>query len=48
MRQCPECKRVYYDERLNFCLDDGAPLSGVMKIQMYGDPDETVSFSKRR
>jgi TolB-like protein len=26
MRQCPECKRIYYDERLNFCLDDGAEL----------------------
>jgi TolB-like protein/Flp pilus assembly protein TadD len=26
MRQCPECQRVYYDEKLNFCLDDGAEL----------------------
>jgi TolB-like protein/Tfp pilus assembly protein PilF len=26
MRQCPECKRVYYDETLNFCLDDGVEL----------------------
>ena len=26
MKQCPECKHVYYDETLNFCLDDGASL----------------------
>ncbi|HVF30986.1 MAG TPA: tetratricopeptide repeat protein [Pyrinomonadaceae bacterium] len=26
MRQCPECKRIYYDDRLNFCLDDGVEL----------------------
>jgi len=26
MKQCPECKRTYADESLNFCLDDGAEL----------------------
>lgn len=26
MKQCPECNRVYTDEGLNFCLDDGAAL----------------------
>lgn len=26
MRQCPECKRLYYDETLNYCLDDGVEL----------------------
>ena len=26
MRQCPDCKRIYYDETLNFCLEDGAEL----------------------
>src|SRR6476620_996294 len=26
MRQCPECKRVYYDETLNYCLEDGSTL----------------------
>ena len=24
MRECPECKRVYADETLNYCLEDGA------------------------
>jgi len=26
MKQCPECNRVYDDETLKFCLDDGAAL----------------------
>lgn len=31
MKQCPKCSRVYVDESLNFCLDDGEALMG-------GDP----------
>jgi hypothetical protein len=26
MKECPTCSRVYADESLRFCLDDGAPL----------------------
>src|SRR5687768_3071907 len=26
MKRCPECRRDYTDETLNFCLDDGAAL----------------------
>lgn len=26
MKRCPECRRDYLDETLNFCLDDGTPL----------------------
>src|SRR5512144_1646238 len=26
MKRCPECRRDYTDETLNFCLDDGTPL----------------------
>jgi len=48
VKTCPACRRTYSDISLNFCLDDGAPLSSVMKIQTHGDPDETVSFSRRR
>jgi TolB-like protein len=33
MRECPECKRVYYDETLNYCLEDGAEL-------VYGPTDK--------
>ena len=28
MKQCPECNRVYTDDTLNFCLDDGKWLVG--------------------
>ena len=26
MKQCPKCTRVYADDALNFCLDDGDAL----------------------
>lgn len=26
MKQCPQCKRIYADESLNYCLDDGDEL----------------------
>src|SRR5215207_7522039 len=26
MKRCPECRRDYTDETLNFCLDDGTAL----------------------
>lgn len=26
MKRCPQCRRRYSDESLNFCLDDGSPL----------------------
>jgi serine/threonine-protein kinase len=29
MKQCPECRRAYQDETLNFCLEDGTPLVAV-------------------
>ena len=28
MKHCPNCKRTYTDEALNFCLEDGTPLVG--------------------
>lgn len=39
MKRCPECRRDYYDNTLNFCLDDGAtlvdgPASGDIKTEM--------------
>src|SRR5688572_14426125 len=27
MKRCPECRRTYDDETLNFCLDDGVSLT---------------------
>src|SRR5512144_1686417 len=28
MKKCPKCSRVYADDALNFCLDDGEWLTG--------------------
>ncbi|HVF29658.1 MAG TPA: hypothetical protein VNA22_01760 [Pyrinomonadaceae bacterium] len=36
MKRCPECRRDYTDETLNFCLDDGAAL-------LDGPGSETLS-----
>lgn len=40
MKQCPECRLVYSDDTLNFCLDDG---SGLVKI-VEGDDSPTRVF----
>jgi len=29
MKLCPNCKRIYQDETLNFCLEDGTPLADI-------------------
>jgi len=52
MKQCPECNRVYYDEKLNFCLDDGewlhdAPDTGEPPTEMLG-VDFTSSEARTR
>jgi hypothetical protein len=28
MKKCPQCSRLYDDDELNFCLDDGRKVSG--------------------
>jgi TolB-like protein/Flp pilus assembly protein TadD len=38
MKQCPQCKRIYPDETLNYCLDDGAELFSVVT----GDENPTA------
>ncbi len=39
MKQCPECNRVYDDETLKFCLDDGAAL-------VYGPAEPKTAILK--
>src|SRR4051794_24461132 len=41
MKRCPECLRDYFDETLNFCLDDGARL---VSGPFTGQLDPTVLF----
>jgi TolB-like protein len=39
MKQCPECKRTYTDETLNFCLEDGAWLR---EVSDRGEPRTAI------
>ncbi len=43
-KTCPKCRKVYYDETLNFCLDDGETLTA----ETYSDKKNFFhSFSKQ-
>jgi TolB-like protein len=52
VKRCPECRRDYTDETLNFCLDDGAPLvDGPASIEepataVFGVPPSGSSSSE--
>jgi Tol biopolymer transport system component len=39
MKKCPQCSRLYDDDELNFCLDDGCAL-----IDRYVEDQPTVRF----
>src|SRR2546421_830144 len=41
MKLCPNCKRIYQDETLNYCLEDGTPL---VSLQPSAE-DRTLVFS---
>jgi hypothetical protein len=41
MKRCPGCHRIYADDSLLFCLDDGTRLAAV------SDPQATLRFSPR-
>ena len=44
MKRCPECRRDYYDDELNFCLDDGAWLLDDPGIFDYATEVMTPEF----
>jgi len=31
MKQCPRCRQTYVDEQLNYCLEDGEPLTDLTR-----------------
>jgi adenylate cyclase len=35
VKSCPQCNHDYYDDTLNFCLDDGAPLISAIATQGF-------------
>jgi hypothetical protein len=54
MKRCPQCRRIYADETLNFCLDDGSRLidgssqsSEASTAVMRNSADSSVSYPDR-
>lgn len=45
---CPTCRRTYSDISLNFCLDDGIPLSSPVTVQAQSEPEEFVTLQANR
>jgi len=44
MKRCPKCKRVYADESLTFCLDDGSRLIAGVAEGGSADPNATIRY----
>lgn len=55
MKQCPACNRIYTDEALSFCLEDGTQLQSIGRAsdasptpdQSY-DPNKTLAYTLPR
>jgi hypothetical protein len=45
MKQCPKCRQVFADGRLNFCRSDGARL---VSTGVTPDEVETIPLSRRQ
>lgn len=50
MKSCPTCKRTYTDASLNFCLEDGTPLSASTPSGAAPgfDPNATIRYTDPR
>lgn len=51
MKQCPRCHKTYSDEQLNFCLEDGELLTGLVQqpgFERYDDSPPTVMLDEAR
>ena len=46
MKSCPSCKRTYTDASLNFCLEDGTPLTNTPAAGF--DPNATIRYTDPR
>lgn len=46
MKRCPTCKRTYTDASLNFCLEDGSPLT--QDAPPPADPNATMRYATAR
>lgn len=55
MKQCPACNRIYTDEALSFCLEDGTQLHSISfasdaqpTVDQNYDPNKTLAYSLPR
>lgn len=50
MRKCPSCNRIYQDDALSFCLEDGSPLLTVGGGNQPAsfDPNATLQYTPSR
>src|ERR671938_1822673 len=46
MKRCPTCNRTYSDPSLNFCLEDGTPLT--TDAPSSRDPNATIRYPPPR
>lgn len=46
MKICPKCQKIYSDDSLNFCLDDGTVLT--QTAAGFNEPPETVMINQAR
>jgi LuxR family transcriptional regulator, maltose regulon positive regulatory protein len=45
MKHCPTCNRIYSDDTLSFCLEDGIPLAAYFRnSQLYDSQAGTIPF----
>jgi hypothetical protein len=48
MKSCPSCNRTYTDASLNFCLEDGTPLTSSAPAAPGFDPNATIRYTDAR
>ena len=48
MKVCPQCQNTYTDDSLQFCLQDGSPLTGGQQVTANWTESETVISPHRR
>lgn len=48
MKSCPSCNRTYTDASLNFCLEDGTPLTLSAPATPGFDPNATIRYTDAR
>jgi len=48
MKQCPRCRKIYDDDQLNFCLDDGESLNAIPETRYADDAPPTIVLDQSR